>query len=158
MPWSRPLLAALAGAVAVLAAVSVSYGMLHPLAASSETYPPSTRLRDGRSERLYFALENRGPAAAHILDIALADGRGLRLRAQLGGEPSRAHPLRFKARAIEAGRRRQLYVELRYPACRRSGSELLVTLRALDVRLRVAGSTRTQRVVLDDPLRVSCHG
>jgi hypothetical protein len=165
MPWSRRLVAALAAAVVVLGAVSVAYGALHPLVLTSASFapsvgvdPPTLKLRDGRPERLTFSLENRGPAAARVLAVALADGHALRLRVQIGGEDSRAHAPRFEPRTLEPGQRRWLYAELRYPPCRRSGTRLLVPLKAFDVRLRVAGRERTQRVRLDEALRVSCRG
>jgi hypothetical protein len=158
MPWSRPLLAALLAGTFALGLVSVAYGMLHPMAATNATYPPSAKLRDGRSERLDFILQNRGPAAVRVARVTLADSPGLRLaRVQIGGERlARLRDLRFKPRTFEPGDEVSLFVQLSRPACRHPSSGALMTLRAFDVRMNVAGSHRTQRVVLDKPLRVSC--
>ena len=164
MPWSWPVVAGITAAVVALGAVSIAYGTLHPLAISNDIRPPSVKLRDGRSNRLDFTVSNGGPAVAHILGITLVGGHGLALtHAQLGGElrsrrapgaPTRA----LKPRAVDPGEYLPLFLELSYPACRRSGTNLDLRLSAFDVRLRVAGSERTQRVVLDDPLRVRCRG
>jgi hypothetical protein len=158
MRWSRPIVAALAAATVAFGAVSVTYGMLHPLAAKNGTSPASATLRHGRSQQLDFILENRGPADARVLGVTLAGSRGLRLlRVQLGG--ARGTPtrdLRFKTRTIEPGAKLPLFAQLGSRACEGPGGQRLAALRALDVRLEVAGSQRTQHVVLDEPLRVRC--
>lgn len=159
MPWSKALLAGILTASFALVAISVSYGTLHPLAMQYGGYPLAVKLREGRSAPLDFALQNRGPAAARVMSFGLVDAGGLRLAgAQVGGEPGRYGTLRFSPRTLKPGAVLEVYLKLSYPACRRSGTRALWTLRAFDVRLRVAGAERTQRVVLDDALRVSCRG
>jgi hypothetical protein len=159
MPWSRALLAGILAASVALVAVSASYGTLHPLAMQYGGYPPAVKLRKGRSAAVDFALQNHGPAAARVLGLRLVDAGGLRLTGtQIGGAPGRYGALGFRARTLQPGEIVDVYLELSYPACRRSGTLASRALRAFDARVRVAGTERTQRVVLDDPLRVSCRG
>ncbi len=164
MPWSWPLLGGLGAVVLALGAASVAYGTLHPIAITNANYPPTAKLRDGRSDRLDFSISNRGPAAARILELRLVDAPGLRITdVQVGGERNRGRrrdtrTRALKPRTIERGEDLPLFVEVGYPRCRRPNTGALWNLRTFDVRLRVAGTERMQRVVLDDALHVSCRG
>jgi hypothetical protein len=58
--------------------------------------------------------------------------------------------------AAEPGGELALFVALHSPAGRDPNDRVLFTRRAFDVRLEVAGSRRTQRLIVDEPLRASC--
>jgi hypothetical protein len=169
IPSSRPLAAAVAlGAVALVAA-SLSYGALHPLAASHTDGTAAVTLHQGRSQRIRFEVENRGPLTARVQHIAIV------VDPQLAGLP-----VRIASAEIENGRRTAptpaglfepwrpqrlspgesapVYLTLSVAACRRHDTNVDLLVRALDIRLRTTfGGARTQRVRLEHDMRVRCR-
>jgi uncharacterized membrane protein YjjB (DUF3815 family) len=163
MPWSRPLVAALAAIVVVLGGVSISYGTLHPLSAlDSGTTDPTTLRAKGPTE-LTFVLENEGLASVRIRELRLVGAPGLDLgRVRVDDPDRRVAPtideLRPDLPDATLAPDRDLLVYVSVSAdCGPHARRASWTLDALDVRLRTAGLERTQRVALDRAQRVVCR-
>jgi len=163
--WPGGRVAALAVASVGLAAASVSYGALHPLGIRDDRTITAT-LRHGRSDRLRLEVENRGPLAARVERIAIVDDALPDLpvaiaRAALDSgrhiAPTPAGLFRPpRPRRVAPGDSLPVYLTLTVAACRRSGTTVDLRVRELDIRLRVAGRNRTQRVGLRRALHVRC--
>jgi hypothetical protein len=68
--WTAPRVGVAVAGGLVLAAVSVSYGALHPLALNTTSMSgPNIVLRHGVSRPVPLLLENRGPLAARVVGI-----------------------------------------------------------------------------------------
>jgi len=155
-PVARRTAAVLATALALaLGAVSVSYAALHPV--TGRPWDGSVTLVAGRSDRVPVELENRGPLAARVLGISLVDAPFLRIARLERDGPRTSGPTMdslfspLGTPRLAAGADTTVALTLAGP------SGCSATLRALDVRLAVAGTERTQRVALADPLRVACR-
>ncbi len=148
--WTRPAALATLAAGLLLAAVSVSYGALHPLTAEGAANGPhghwNVALKDGRSGPVTLSLRNRGPLNARIVGVSVPGAPDLRV----GPAP--------QATTIKPGTDLTwAQFSLHTPWCSRVSKGSLRTVQDLDFRLRVAGVTRTQRVHLSPPLRVICR-
>jgi hypothetical protein len=136
----------------VLTAGSVSYGALHPIRVGYDGGAASATLRAGVSDLIPFEVDNDGPLAARLLGISVAGGRGVSVAAIEIPGPRSSGPtidsLYMPAGTphLAPGATLMLWLRFRGPARCTRAARLPVS--ALDVRLRVAGSERTQRVVL----------
>lgn len=159
---SRAVLAALAAAaVLVAAATSFSYGALHPLTARNSDAVNDT-LREGRGD-LLFTIANEGPRPARILGVRPADSPGLRVtRLRTDSErdvaPTLAGLYKPLGQPTLGPGEDDLAVYMTVSSRCPSGGAMTWRIEALRVRLRVAGSERTQRVALASPPRVQCPG
>jgi hypothetical protein len=169
MPWSRPLIAGLALAVVALGAASVSYGALHPLGVRDTQSSEAVTLRHGRSERLRLDIENRGPLAARVERIAIVEDPvlGGRFAVRIAGvdvdSGRRVAPTidglykPWRPRRVSPGESMPVYVTLAVAGCSRRDTTVDLRVRELDIRLRTAGRSSTQRVRLERELRVGCE-
>jgi hypothetical protein len=163
VPWSRPVAAAVAVGAAALVAASISYGALHPLAASHADGTTTVTLHHGRSQRIRFEVENRGPLTARVEHIAIvADPqlpelpvRVARAEIESGRGTGTFKP--WHPQRLSPGESAPVYLTLSVAACRQHDSSVDVLVRALDIRLRALGGTRTQRVRLEHDMHVRCH-
>jgi len=159
---SRPQLGALLVTAVALCAVSFSYGALHPLTARGSD-SSHVKLRNGRA-KLVLNLENAGPFSARVLGVRLVDPAGLRLeRLQTDSERDEASTPEGLFRplgkpTLDSGEdRRAVYLTVASRICMQPDTDASWMLEALNVRLRTAGTERTQRVALSPALRVRCH-
>lgn len=162
LPGARRLRVVLAALLAVaLLAVSVSYAALHPVrAAAITTDSGAATLHRGISDRAALDLHNTGPLSVRILGLSLPDAPGLRVARLERDGPRTVGPSiealfsPFGRPRIAPGDERTVWLTLAGPLdC--SGSHWSIA--AFDVRLAVAGSTRTQRVALTKPIAVGCR-
>jgi hypothetical protein len=164
MPWSRPLIAALAAIVVALGGVSVSYGALHPLRAANIDPVATVTLHRAGATRLTIDLDNRGLTAVRIHDVRLVGAPGLGIDRARVDDPVRnvaptMEELFTDLRDTRLATDDSLVVYLSVSAdCGPTALQRSWTLRALDVRLRTAGLERTQRVALAPAQHVRCHG
>ncbi len=164
-PWSRPLVATLAALVVALGCVTVSYGALHPLTASSGESDQPTELRAGHSTRVAFFIDNHGPTDVRVRDVTLVGVSGLRIARAAVDDPAHASApsmaelfKRLHGTTVHPGYNLVVYLSLAANACAtRGANRARWTVETLDVRLRSAGIERTQRVALDDEQLVSCR-
>lgn len=157
--WTRPLVAVATVAVLGLAAVSLSYSALHPLAAFS-TEPAGLALRNGRSPMFMLDLENGGPLDTRVEAIALpVTGRppdqlrlaGVEIDSGLREAPTLAGLYRpFQPLTLAPRQHAPVYLTLAATGC----AQWRVT--RVDVRIHTAGQDRTQRVPFAPALTVSC--
>jgi hypothetical protein len=162
--WSRPVAVAILVAGLALAAVSVSYGALHPLTAKSAN-GRTVALKHGHSGRVAVTLENRGPLDARILGVSVPGAPGLRVERARTDDPDRhVGPTIESLMNPLAGSRVKsgqsvifAYLNLSAAACGGDGGRSSWNVDDLNFRLRVAGLTRTQTVHLAPSLRVICR-
>jgi hypothetical protein len=160
--WARPVALAVLVAGLTLAAVSVSYGALHPLTAQSAD-GGTVALKHGHSRRVLVSLENQGPLDARVLGVSIPRAPGLRVDRARTDDPDRhvgptigslMNPL-SGTRVTSGTSDLFVYLNLASATCGERGSSWRVE--DLNFRLQVAGLTRTQTVHLAAPLRVTCH-
>jgi hypothetical protein len=150
MRWTRPRLAAAAGAVFALAVASLSYGFLHPLSAG--TAELATPAKQGSVLRAY--LHNDGDAEVELVSVALP---GIELqRARTSNESVESAPttdglMKPVAGATVPGKGSR-DLELQLPA----RCLPVDVIDRIHVRLRVHGQTLDQVVRLAPPVRLVC--
>jgi hypothetical protein len=141
-----------AGCVALVAA-SISYHVLNPIRIETER----TDARSGPR----LSIINDGPSLVRLLSVRPPDARGRALvRVEV---PSRRTLAATMAELLRASADNGLAAGDSRPATatiapRNCAPRLAVTLTMLDVRLRTRWATRTQRIRLASPLRVTCRG
>jgi hypothetical protein len=158
----RRAFAAGAGIVLVsLTACSLSYGALHPIRAVLSGDPEAATLRNGSSDLLPVQIYDDGPLPARLLGITLPGNPGLGVAAiELPGPLTSGPTIDSLYQPagtprIAAGGTISLWLRLSGPPVCLSPT---ASIDHVDVRFEVAGTGRTQAVILaPEPLQVLCR-
>jgi hypothetical protein len=165
--WSRARRCGLAVAVLGLGTTSLAYGALHPLVAAGGG-DAAVVLTHGRSPMVIVDLADGGPLDVHMLAVSIGGGAradpafgNVRLAAVEVPNGARSAPTiaglfaALGAQMLAPGQHIQLFLTFAARCPDRPPSPQWLVSR-LAVRLRVAGSERTQSVGLAPPLAVRC--
>jgi hypothetical protein len=164
------------GAAAGLAALTLGFGALNPLTirASGSLNADRTLVHGIPARRISLQLGNRGPFTAQVLGATLAgETAGVHLlRVDVDKPHARAHTMDelftpIRGLALHPGREQPAFLVVSRAGCPGGpvavggatplSHAVLATVSAVDVRLRVAGVERTQRVWIPGGLRLGCR-
>lgn len=152
LKWTRGGIALIAVAGLVLAATSVSYGMLHPLTAG-DGGDSTVALKNGRAEMSVF-LRNEGRLDVHVLSVDIPGVNVTRVRTdnEAVKEALTIDGLMkpIAGSRIAGGASRVAYLTIASPSC------IGATIDRFNVRLSISGRRLQQVVRLESPVRLTC--
>lgn len=154
----RPGVRVLAPAALALAAVSMTYGALHPLSLDDVAGASAPARRADRLVRVPVALANGGPVGVEVLSVAVESPQGAvlrRLEVPRDGAAASIDALLapIDGTSIGPGTHAPGDALLGVGACSRT---VRVTVTAIRVRFRELGFVRSQRIALRRPLTARC--
>jgi hypothetical protein len=159
----RPIAVGVGVGLLSLVAASLSYSVLHPIRVGYDGDPGSASLHGGVSDLVPFQVYNDGPLAARLLAVTVPGDPGLLRVSAIEVPGARTTGPTIDSLYVPAGTPRitsgaALSVWLRFRGPTSCAARQQQVLSELDVRLRVAGTDRIQKVELSPAaLQIGCR-